>query len=138
MTQFGFDFGHEERAKEHEKRFFRAVGAALDEVTQTRFCEFTGAKESDVSQARNGKRVWQQRWTDALLSMPDLPDKFKAAIVDAIAARAGLKATKWQPRTVREIADAAIAQIRRFGEMGADIADQLEAELAAAIAEGRR
>ena len=123
---------------EGNQRFLRAVGSALDEVTQTKFCAFAGAKECDVSQARNGKRKWQQEWTDQLLEMPDLSEARKIAIVEAIAARAGLKAVKREKKTHRQVAMEAIATLRRFGEMGAGFADSFEHDIAAIDAEGAR
>lgn len=133
------DFGEEERKREMERVFLRAVNQALDAVSLKAFCERAGATESDVSRARNGKRLWQQRWTDELLSMPDVPDQHKAAILSVICARAGMAPIARQPETTRDVAEAAIATIRKFGELGSPLADELEMRLAAALAaEGRR
>jgi hypothetical protein len=115
----------------------RAVDAALTSVGLEAFCAHAGADKADVSRGRSGRRKWQQAWTDALLDMPSLDLRHKVAICDAIAARAGLTASMRPRKSVLDVAQQAIAELRRFGEHGAAGADTLEGELLAAVTEGR-
>lgn len=122
---------------EHDRLFLRAVDNALNSVGLERFCEHAGADKADVSRGRNGKRKWQQEWTDRLLEMPGLERAYKVAIHDAIGARAGLMSVERPKRSVVDIAQAAIAELRTFGEKGAGPADALLSELVTAVSEAR-
>lgn len=137
MTQASLPLADSALAAEWDKAFRRAVGAALDHLQQDDFCKDHGFAPSDVSQGRNGKRQWQSRWTQALLASPNLPERFKVGILDALAAPAGLRTTKPAPVTVRDVAEEAIAVLAGMGPHLAPVADDLRLKLLAALAADR-
>lgn len=136
MTQTRMDFGSEARLAELEKALMRALRAALDDVTAKVFAARAGIDEGDLSRAINGRgnKPWRQSWTMALLDCPEVTPDHRQAILALICAPAGMAPVPRQPESARDVAQAAIAELRAMGPRLAAVADELEARLAAALA----
>jgi hypothetical protein len=132
MRQIAIDFGPDERARDHDEQLMRALVEAVRAVTADRLCMRANVQPSVLSEAINGprpgrpERPWQQRWTNALLDMPELADDKKVAILDALAARCGRKTSPRRPLTDRERLEKALAKLRKFGEPGVAAAREVE------------
>lgn len=132
MNQIDIDYGPDELARGHDERLMRLLIDAVRSVGAEKLCMRANAQPSVLSEAINGpkpgrpERPWQQRWTTALLDMPELSDEKKGAILDALAARCGRKTTKRKPRSDRERLEDALAALRRFGDVGCAAAREVQ------------